>query len=264
MRVTNRERLGEQYADDARLALRQATHRRYSERPDNTPEWVLGLLSPGAGDLVLDAGAGNGAYHPALRSLRVRIVAVEREMGMIRSVSERAASYVAGDVTALPLPTGAIDHSMANHMLYHVPDIPAALTELARVTRPGGRVALTTNGDRRESPLQRLHERAAQELGIDADVAIATDRFGDQNLGQVRRVFPDAAMLSQVNALVFPTAEPVLAYYASGPVDSVREPTADARRELVTRVDELVRQLIAADGEFRIPKRLICYLASAP
>ena len=263
MCVTNRERLGEQYADDARLAVRQATHRRYSERPDNIPEWVLGLLAPRAGDLVLDAGAGNGAYHPALQSRQVRIVAVEREMGMIRSVSEPAASYVAGDVTALPLPSDAVDHSMANHMLYHVPDIPGALTELARVTRPDGQVALTTNGNLRESPLQQLHERAARELGIDADVAIPTDRFGDHNLEQVRRVFPNAAKFEQVNALVFPTAEPLLAYYASGPVDSVREPTADTRRELVARVDELVRQRIAADGEFRVPKRVVCYLATA-
>ena len=264
MRVSDRERLGEQYLDDARLALRQETHRRYSERPDNTPEWVLGLLAPAPGDLVLDAGAGNGAYHPALRSRGVRIVAVEREMGMIRSVSEPVASYVTGDLTELPLPSDATDHSMANHMLYHVPDIPGALMELARVTRPGGRVALTTNGDRRESPLQQLHEQAARELGIDADVPITTDRFGDHNLGQVRRVFPDAAKLEQVNALVIPTAEPVLAYYASGPVDSVREPTAESRRELVARMDELIRQRIAADGEFRIPKRVVCYLATAP
>ena len=262
VRLTNRERLGEQYSDDARLALRQATHRRYSERPDNTREWVLGLLAPRAGDVVLDAGAGNGAYHPALHSRQVRIVAVEREIGMVRSASESTALYVAGDVTALPLPTDALDHSMANHMLYHVPDIPGALNELARVTRPGGRVALTTNGDRRESPLQQLHERAARELGIDADVAIGTDRFGDQNLGQVRRVFPGAAMYAQVNALVFSTAAPVLAYYTSGPVDSVREPTDETRRALVSRVDELVRQRIAADGEFRVPKRVVCYLAT--
>jgi len=264
MRVTSRERLGEQYADDARLALRQETHRRHSERPDNTPEWVLGLLAPAPGDLVLDAGAGNGAYHPALRRRGVRIVAVEREMGMIQSVSEPMASYVAGDVTELPLSSDATDHSMANHMLYHVPDIPGTLMELARVTRPGGRVALTTNGDRRESPLQQLHERAARELGIDADVPIATDRFGDHNLGQVQRVFPDAAKCEQENALVFPTPEPVLAYYTSGPVDSVREPTAESRRELAARMDELVRQRIAADGEFRIPKRVVCYLARAP
>ena len=264
MRMTSRERLGEQYADDARLAVRQETHRRYSERPDNTPEWVLGLLAPRAGELVLDAGAGNGAYHPALQSRQVRIVAVECEMGMIRSVSGCMASYVAGDVTALPLPTDAVDHSMANHMLYHVAHITAALTEFARVTCPGGRVALTTNGNRRESPLQRLHERAARELGIDADVTITTDRFGDHNLGQVRRVFPDADKLEQVNALVIPRAEPVLAYYGSGPVDSVREPTTETRRELLERVDELVRQRIAADGEFRIPKRVVCYLATSP
>ena len=264
MRLTDRQRLGEQYADDARLALRIETHRRFSERPDNTPDWVVDLLAPEAGALVLDAGAGNGGYHPTLERRGVRVLAVERSMGMIRSACELRASYVAGDVTALPLPSDAVHHGMANHMLYHVPDIPAALKELARVTRPGGRVALTTNGNLRESPLQQLHERAARELGIDADVATATDRFGDHNLGQVRRVFPSAEKCVQENALVFPTAEPVLAYYASGPVDSVREPTDETRRRLLARVNELVRQRIRDDGEFRIPKRVVCYLATSP
>ena len=263
-RLTDRTRVGEQYADDTRLAVRQATHRRYSVPRENIPTWVLGLLGPRAGNLVLDAGAGNGGYHPALRSRQVRIVAVEREMGMIRSAPDSSAAFVAGDVTALPLPTDAVDHSMANHMLYYVPDIPRALTELARVTRRGGRVALTTNGNWRESPLQQLHERAARELGIDAVVEIASDRFGDHNLEQVRAVFPSAEVSEQVNALVFPTTEPVMAFYASGPVDAVREPTAETRRVLLARVRELVKQRVATDGEFRIPKRLICYLASSP
>ena len=224
----------------------------------------MDLLAPKVGDLVLDAGAGSGACHSELRRRQVRIVAVEREMGMIRSTFESRAAYVAGDVTAIPLPTNAVGHSMANHMLYHVPDISRALAELARVTVSGGRVALTTNSSWRESPLQQLHQRAARELGIDAEVEITSDRFGAHNLERVRTVFPSAEVLEKVNALVFPTAEPVMAFYASGPVDAVREPTADTRRDLLVRVRELIEQRIAADGEFRVPKRLICYLALSP
>ena len=93
---------------------------------------------------------------------------------------------------------------------------------------------------------------------------IASDRFGAHNLEQVRAVFPSAEMFVQDNALVFPAAEPALAYYESGPVDRVREPTADTRRDLLARVGELVRGRIAADGEFRVPKRVVCYLASSP
>ena len=264
MHVTDRTRLRKQYADDARLAVRLETHRKYSERRENIADWVLGLLAPQPGDLVLDAGAGNGSYHPALETRQVRAVAVERELGMIRSASDSQAAFVAGDVSELPLASDTVDHSMANHMLFHVPDIPRALAELARVTRPGGRVVLTTNGDLRESPLQQLHRRAAREMGIDAGVEIVSDRFGAHNLEQVRAVFPSAEMFVQDNALVFPAAEPVLAYYESGPVDRVREPTAYTRSDLLARVGKLVRRRIAADGEFRVPKSVICYLASSP
>ena len=104
--------------------MRIETHRKLPASVGRTfADWVLGLLGPRAGELVLDAGAGNGSYHPTLHNRQVRVVAVEREMGMIRSASESRAAYVAGDVTAIPLPTNAVDHSMANHMLYFVPDI---------------------------------------------------------------------------------------------------------------------------------------------
>ena len=109
MHVTDRTRLRKQYADDARLAVRIETHRRYSERRENIADWVLGLLGPQPGDLVLDAGAGNGSYHPALETRQVRAVAVERELGMIRSASDSQAAFVAGDVSELPLrPTWSI------------------------------------------------------------------------------------------------------------------------------------------------------------
>ena len=77
-------------------------------------------------------------------------------------------------------------------------------------------------------------------------------------------MFPSAGMFEQVNALVFPTAAPVMAYYKSGPADNVREPTADTRRNLLARVGEMVGRRIADAGEFRVPKRLICYLAVSP
>ncbi len=64
-------------------------------------------------------------------------------------VTTAAASGVAligADATALPLPDGVADLTLAMHMLYHVPDPSQAVRELRRVTRPGGRVVIVLNG----------------------------------------------------------------------------------------------------------------------
>ena len=55
-------------------------------------------------------------------------------------------ALLAADATALPLPDGVADLTLAMHMLYHVPDPSQGLRELRRVTRPGGRVVIGLNG----------------------------------------------------------------------------------------------------------------------
>jgi SAM-dependent methyltransferase len=55
-------------------------------------------------------------------------------------------ALLAADATALPLPDGVADLTLAMHMLYHVPDPSQAVRELRRVTRPGGRVVIGLNG----------------------------------------------------------------------------------------------------------------------
>jgi arsenite methyltransferase len=51
-------------------------------------------------------------------------------------------TLVHGDATALPLPTASFDAAVSTQVLEYVPDVQAALDELYRVVRPGGRVVL--------------------------------------------------------------------------------------------------------------------------
>ena len=59
---------------------------------------------------------------------------------------------VVGDIQALPLADDSVNGALAMHMLYHVPDVPAAVRDLRRVLRPGGVLMVSTNGvdDKRE------------------------------------------------------------------------------------------------------------------
>jgi SAM-dependent methyltransferase len=59
-------------------------------------------------------------------------------------------------VQAIPYPNALFDAVIANHMLYHVPDLPKALAEIQRVLKPGGQLYAATNGQHHTQELRDL------------------------------------------------------------------------------------------------------------
>ncbi|MFJ4777658.1 class I SAM-dependent methyltransferase [Streptomyces sp. NPDC088762] len=101
------------------------------------------------GDRVLDAGCGTGR---ALSPLRAAVGPTGLVVGADLTPQMLAAAQRAGraaegalllaDVARLPLRDGALDAVFAAGLIAHLPDPVANLRELARVVRPGGRLAL--------------------------------------------------------------------------------------------------------------------------
>jgi SAM-dependent methyltransferase len=109
---------------------------------------VLKGLRLGPGARVLDAGCGTGVALPDLLAAGpgVRVDGVDPTAAFIELARARAArlgaaaGYEVGDIRALPYPDGAFDGAFCEKVLLHVGPARAALGELVRVTRPGGRV----------------------------------------------------------------------------------------------------------------------------
>lgn len=96
-------------------------------------------LRVGPGMRLLDLGCGEGRH--TREALRRRATVVALDHGAITGTEGAAA--VRGDGLRLPFPDGAFDRVIAAEVLEHVPDDRRAMAELARVLRPGGRVAVT-------------------------------------------------------------------------------------------------------------------------
>jgi SAM-dependent methyltransferase len=110
-----------------------------------------------AGDLLLDLGCGFGRH--AFEGFRrgARVVACDLSAAELKEVRatfeamhvygeappEGLAAAVNGDATRLPFADGTFDRIIASEVLEHIPDDMAALTELVRVLRPGGTMAVT-------------------------------------------------------------------------------------------------------------------------
>jgi len=90
---------------------------------------------------VLEVGCGTGLILARLARLARRAVGVDLSPGMLAVARDRGLDVVEGDATALPFPDASFDAVVSFKVLAHVPDIRAALSEMARVARPGGIVA---------------------------------------------------------------------------------------------------------------------------
>jgi 2-polyprenyl-6-hydroxyphenyl methylase/3-demethylubiquinone-9 3-methyltransferase len=92
------------------------------------------------GRLVLDAGCGGGLVARELAA-GAEVVGVDRSLGSL-GVARRAAGSsfrpARGRLERLPFADGSFDTVVAADVLEHLPDLPAAVNELARVLAPGG------------------------------------------------------------------------------------------------------------------------------
>ncbi|MGI5211515.1 demethylmenaquinone methyltransferase [Plantactinospora sp. CA-290183] len=102
---------------------------------------ALGLR---AGQRVLDVGAGTGVSTAELATSGAYAVGLDLSIGMLRA-GRRVRPEVpllAGDALRLPFPDAAFDAVTISLALRNVVDTEAALREMARVTRPGGRLVV--------------------------------------------------------------------------------------------------------------------------
>jgi demethylmenaquinone methyltransferase/2-methoxy-6-polyprenyl-1,4-benzoquinol methylase len=118
------------------------------------PRWrraMVALVGASPADRVLDAATGTGMVATALvRRYRCRVVALDQSAEMLARARakldrdpELAAriELVQAEAEALPFADRHFDHLTFTYLLRYVDDPGATLAELARVVRPGGRIA---------------------------------------------------------------------------------------------------------------------------
>lgn len=97
------------------------------------------------GALVLDLASGTGDLCLDLRRAGYRPISIDLSLGMLRA--DRSGSpRVQADILRLPVPDGRVDGVTCGFALRNLVDLDAFFTELGRVVRPGGRIALLDVG----------------------------------------------------------------------------------------------------------------------
>jgi SAM-dependent methyltransferase len=126
-------------------------------------------LIPLQGQLILDAGCGPGTYGIMLAGDGNQVIGVEISPESTAVAKERATkkgvrfSPMVGDLERLPFKDNSFDTCFCGWALHHFPDISAAVAELARVLKPGGRIALA---EPNESNLAVRFSRFIEDLPL--------------------------------------------------------------------------------------------------
>jgi ubiquinone/menaquinone biosynthesis C-methylase UbiE len=214
--------------------------------PAAAVEWLTGSKPAD----VVDLGAGTGKLTAALVALGHRVVAVEplAEMRARLELTVSGVRALAGTAEAMPLPEASAD-VVTVAQAFHWFDHAAALREIARVLRPGGRIALVWNvRDETESWVHEMNEVMVGRTGIDrgaGEPIAASGLFGPVEHGVFRHVQEidretlRELVLSRSYCAVLPEGE---------------------RRPVLERVDALFDRH-ARDGVIRLPYLTDCFRA---
>ncbi|MEW6344144.1 MAG: class I SAM-dependent methyltransferase [Paraburkholderia sp.] len=189
------------YFDKEHLQQHYATIDDFKSRSDDweslakrsISQWYVGQLQDLRFTRVLDAGSGLGRFGAALAESRpVNVSAIDIAREMVEATRKRFESipgdhrFIQSSIEEAPFENGSFDLVLANLLLHHVPDIKAAFSRLAQLTRAGGHVALLTAAFDWMSELNRFQDRALLELGFPYDhvylTAPGTNRFCDANI----------------------------------------------------------------------------------
>jgi SAM-dependent methyltransferase len=175
------------------VALRQALQ---EERASDLAQRVRRLLAPFSGtEAVIDAGCGTGALSFALAPHVAEVVGIDTRSDYLEAARTSAPGnvrFLEADVMALPFGYGEFDIAACHRVLHHVRRPELAVSELARVTRLGGRVFL------------------ADQLGsVDPLRSLEMDRFERLRDASHQRLLPDTDIRGYLDAndLVLLTSE---------------------------------------------------------
>ena len=157
------------------------------ERAAALRDRVQQLLAPLDGtERALDSGCGAGALAFALAPFVGSVVGVDLSAELIAAGRELAPAnceLTVGDATALPFEYGSFDIVGCMRVLHHARRPELVVSELARVTRPGGRILLV------------------DQLGfVDPVISAETDRFERARDPSHTRLLPDQDVRGYLDA----------------------------------------------------------------
>ncbi|WP_156688328.1 demethylmenaquinone methyltransferase [Mycobacterium sp. Marseille-P9652] len=154
-------------------------------------------LKIGRGQKVLDLAAGTAVSTVELNKSGAWCVAADFSVGMLAAGAARDVPKVAGDATRLPFADGVFDAVTISFGLRNVVDTQAALREMLRVTRPGGRVVVCEFSTPTNAAFANVYKEYLMRALPAVARAVSSNPEAYVYLAESIRAWPDQAGLAR-------------------------------------------------------------------
>jgi ubiquinone/menaquinone biosynthesis C-methylase UbiE len=213
----------DQYQDASNLDARVVIHQRFSTNSYGWFQWVFDTLLKSPGNArILELGCGHGLLWKE-NADRIpagwNITLSDLSSGMLDAawrnlvVTGRTFQFKEIDAQSIPFENESFDAVIANHMLFHVPDRPRAVSEMKRVLKPGGRFIATTVGENHMKEMMSWYRRVHASKIWES---FANPFTLENGLDQLKPYFPQVTLARYEDNLEVTEIEPIMAYIRSG------------------------------------------------
>lgn len=249
IKITNMENaVREQYKTDEKLRVRNNLHSYNINKTDWT-NWCFSKMQFPSNARILELGCGMGdLWNKNSSSIKDdwSITLSDFSKGMLNSAKENLSkaphnfSFKQIDAQDIPYKDGSFDVVIARHMLYLVPDIEKAVSEIKRVLAKGGVFYVTTNSNEAMAELNELVKKFDPKLGLHNNGMC--DRFDLENgYPLLKRYFDEISLDLFEGKIIVDTAEPVVSYKAST-IKGDSMLTVERIQEFTRYVEEYIKE----------------------
>ncbi len=160
---------------------------------------VTRAVDPGPGKRVLDLAAGTATSSLPFAATGAYVVPCDFSIGMLREGKKRHAHlpFTAGDATKLPFQDKSFDAVTISFGLRNVVDTEAALREMFRVTKKGGRVVICEFSDPTWAPFRTVYNEYLMRALPPVARAVSSNPDAYVYLAESIRAWPDQAGLAK-------------------------------------------------------------------
>lgn len=255
------------YKTGAQFDARVELHRRFSTYPGGWYPWLFEQISLPASGIAIEVGCGPAflwkGRAPQIPTA-LQLILTDLSIGMVREARQNIGSapnlnVLVGSAGELPFPDSSVDVLIANHMLYHVPDLDSALAGFAARLKPGGMLYAATNGQNHMQQMWNWVDEVLPDWDAPDTFRTGILSFCVQNgAAHLSRHFGHVEYIEIPDSLAITETQPIVDYLAT--VSMAHPLTETQRSTLKTYLDAK----LAAEGVLNVRKETGLFIATQP